>query len=344
MPVVVVELPSPAPPGVAHALIDACSQSVREGRCVLATEPDPEPPGARAAVTWDEASELIAHVEVEVTSGETRGSRRRTIVFKQSDARVERWRTVGLTIATLVGDVLHPGESGATPESSGALPPPEPSAEQPSRGTGEQEPSPASAHPEQNPETGTMLIPSKKNEGQDVHRAPPPERRLHTTWVSVAAITGPGLERGYNRFGAGIDFGYRPTKLPVFARIAVAYTLRPEDKQGVSVEWETLSIGAGAVFPIWRFDIEPRLSLGIENVHGSVTDPATQRSDAGNQLGVNGRAGIDIVWPWPRVGIVGSFEGWRAHAPTRIVVAGRDSGVSAPWGWQIALGGRFYLD
>src|SRR5215470_4515298 len=122
MPVVTVELAGPAPSAIAHALIDACSTTVREGRCVLSTEPLSEPSGARASVIWDDASERVARIEVVVTTARAHESRTRALAFKESDARVERWRTVGLTIATLVGDVLHPPSEQAKQSSEGGAP------------------------------------------------------------------------------------------------------------------------------------------------------------------------------------------------------------------------------
>jgi hypothetical protein len=344
MPVVVVALPAPTPPGSAQALLEACSQGVREGRCVLSTDPTPEAEAAQASVTWDE-TDRVAYVSVEVTTGDNRGARRRTLAFKQSDARVERWRTVGLTIATLVGDVLHPEEAGVPSERAESTAPaastPDENARTPQ---GNVEPAPTKTG---EPEAPVVAVPaSPPVRAVTTERLAPKaaQGRMHRSWVTLAVLTGPGLEDGDFRFGAGLDLGYRPAELPLFGRIAIAYAARPTDSRGLSIEWETLSLGLGAAFLLSALSLEPRIAFGLENVHAGISDPATGRNDAGNQLGVNARAGIDAVWQWPRLGIVGSFDGWRAHAPTQVLVGGQDSGATSGWGWTVGLGGRLFLD
>jgi hypothetical protein len=300
-------------------------------------------------VTWSDPSELVAIIKVEVTSGDARGSRRRTIAFKQSDARVERWRTVGLTIATLVGDVQHPNEAGAPPPTAaGSSPGATSAAGQPAAPTAAVPGATAATSATGPPRDATGKIPTAATQPITGETQPAPPAagppRTHTSWVSLLAVTGPGLEEDGWRFGGRLEFGYRPTKLPLFGRIAVAYAIRPADSAGLSVAWETLSLGGGAAFAFSSLSLEPRISLGIENVHASVSDVVTRANDSGNQLGVNVRGGLDAVWQWPRFGIVGSFEGWRAHAPTQVVVSGQNAGVSSAWGWDLGLGGRLYLD
>ena len=126
LPIVVIEI---APPDAAveleAALEHGCSEAVARGRCEVAhIGDDPAQPDAIAIVSWQDAEQQSARVQV----GLRRDGRwlERTLTFEQRDAPVERWRAVGLAIATLVGEL--PGEPGnrpvTPPATPGVAPPP----------------------------------------------------------------------------------------------------------------------------------------------------------------------------------------------------------------------------
>ena len=103
---VMVEIAPPDPPAaLAQALLDACSSAVRVGRCTLDDPGSSAGPVVVAIVRWDGAEGRRAHVEVGLRNAGERGWSPRNLDFSAADPPIERWRSVGLTIATLVGDM-----------------------------------------------------------------------------------------------------------------------------------------------------------------------------------------------------------------------------------------------
>jgi hypothetical protein len=152
------------------------------------------------------------------------------------------------------------------------------------------------------------------------------------------------LTTGEWRFGAWADAAFRPTALPLFARLGLGYASRATDSRGLSVQWETLTFGVGAVVGSGSLRFEPHLSVGLENVHAAATAAATGKKDSGAQLGATLHLCLDGVWQLARLGLVARFEGSEAHAPTRITVEDRDVGTSAATNWGLGLGMRYYIE
>jgi hypothetical protein len=356
MPVVAVELIAPGPPAVmAHTLLDSCSRTVREGRCVLSSSAVAEPRIAIVTVRFDDASEGVARVEVRAGDGAPFALHSRVIVFKKTDARVERWRTVGLTIATLVGDALAPtaGEpTGVTHGSEATLAdvPPgtavidDANVERPHESSPVAAPIPRSTNDEKSvtaplPASASAITPASPSDRPSTARGLP-----HALWVGVSGALGPGLESGAWRWGASIDAGLRAKRLPLFAHLGLSYRWRPADSRGLSVQWQGLTLGGGVALGSVSLRIEPRLAIGIENIHAAVTDRATGRSDSGDQLGLSAHAAVDGVWQWSRGAAVATFDGFAAHSPTQIVVKERPFGTAAAAGFCLGLGARYFFE
>jgi hypothetical protein len=343
MPIVAVELATPAPPAaMARALLDVCSASVREGTCVLSTEATAEPRLAVATVTWSDATERNVSIEVHLTSGDT-SARTRTIAFKDSDVRLERWRSAGLTIATLVGDALAPKTAGGGAESPTPVGVASFGGEETPHGPDAAKPAEQGAPPptlEPPPTVEAARAPSDHAPSGPSGGTSLP----HTVWAGLSGTAGPGLDEGAWKFGALVDVAYRPTPLPVFGRISFEYATRGTDSQGLSVQWQTVTLGAGGVLGHGALRLEPHLAFGVENVHAGATDPATGTHESGNQLGVSFHGGIDGILQLSRLGIVAFLQGKQALAPTRIVVKGEPAGTSPATGWGFGIGVRYFFE
>jgi hypothetical protein len=99
---VVVELINPhAVAPHADEMVAACTASLRNGQCVLASDaPAARPADVLAHVTVEDA--LRFEIRVTRSAGQTTSSR--VLEFREVDAPEERWRTVGITIASGTGD------------------------------------------------------------------------------------------------------------------------------------------------------------------------------------------------------------------------------------------------
>jgi hypothetical protein len=95
-------LPADVPAEYAPAMVAACSGAVTEGSCAMAaTLTESTRPDAIALVLWQ--GEGFLRVTVRVGRGNGQWVQR-ALAFSERDSITERFTTVGLTVATLVGE------------------------------------------------------------------------------------------------------------------------------------------------------------------------------------------------------------------------------------------------
>jgi len=117
-PVVTIDvMPADVPAEYAPAMVDACTQALPEGSCALASAtPESTQPEAVALVLWQ--GDRLLQVTVRVGRHGTQWVARH-LEFSERDTLADRFTTVGLTVATLVGE-------GKAAENGNAAPPVEP--------------------------------------------------------------------------------------------------------------------------------------------------------------------------------------------------------------------------
>ena len=117
-------LPADIPAEYAPAMVAACSDAIAEGSCAMAaTLTESTRPDAVALVLW-QGGEFL-QVTVRVGRGNGRWLQR-ALAFSERDSITERFTTVGLTVATLVGETNLPApnpEPVAGPPSVSVAPP-----------------------------------------------------------------------------------------------------------------------------------------------------------------------------------------------------------------------------
>ncbi len=300
LPTVVIEAP-PAERGTALAavMVDACSQAVFEGQCALASEGGDEADTqaqAVAIVTWTGADHRVARVEVGLRRAARGEWLSRTIEFTKDDAPAERWKAVGLVIATLAGQTLHVEAPAPTaPPPAPSAPPPAPRPEAPPTRTG--------------------------SSGHD------------TAWLDVEALLAPGLDTGAARRGGSLRVAWAPSSVPLFATVGAAYAWTPRDAStGLASSWTTLALGVGAVTPAaggaLRFDA--RLEALAQRFDASAV-AASGATDDGSRWVGGARLGVDGAWmPARFVGVVASAEGSLLGGGTDVTVGGVRAGRDAP--------------
>src|SRR5258708_28666544 len=101
-PAVVVEMhASDASSSYAQVLVDACTEGLRDGGVCALDAGTGDSSRAVAIVSWDGIHRSAAKIDVGVRRGAHADWLTRNVTFAASDAEVERWRSVGLIIATL---------------------------------------------------------------------------------------------------------------------------------------------------------------------------------------------------------------------------------------------------
>jgi hypothetical protein len=120
-------LPADVPAEYAPAMVAACSGAIAEGSCAMAaTLLESTRPDAVALVLWQGQEYLQVTVRVGRGNGQWL---QRALTFSERDSISERFTTVGLTVATLVGETMpqqEPIPAPPVPAPRSLLPPPAP--------------------------------------------------------------------------------------------------------------------------------------------------------------------------------------------------------------------------
>jgi hypothetical protein len=251
-------LPADVPAEYAPAMVGACSDALTSGRCAMAqTLPESTQPEAVALVLWQ--GEAFLQVTVRVGRGGGQWVAR-ALSFSENDSLSERWTTVGLTVATLVGETrglnvtMQSAPAGATTQIA------------------------ASADGKQ---TDVAPLPAARPNPL------PPER-----WQGrFGAVTGPGWDLGGWRMGGWLSLGFRIAGTPLVLNALGSYAL----SQGPTIEsaelssrWATVGVGVG-VTGIWPM-LDLAGSAAVEVLYRRV-DVAYRDQDIGDEeVPVNLRA------------------------------------------------------
>jgi hypothetical protein len=234
-------LPADVPAEYAPAMVAACSDALAEGSCALAASlPESTQPEAVALVLWQGEGFLQVTVRVGRGGGQWTA---RALTFSERDSISERWTTVGLTVATLVGetralDTKASGRAATTPPAVAA--------------TGE------SAAPLSHPAPTVGPSPAER---------PPPATAEPKLWRgSLGLLTGPGWDTGGWQFGGWLSLGFRLPATPVLIHALGSYAL----SNGPSVEgaelssrFTTVGIGAGLTGSIAAIDVAGSAALEV---------------------------------------------------------------------------------
>jgi hypothetical protein len=94
----------PPAPELRGVVLSACSDALKHRSCVASEDKDQGAPSATALIAWPDGTDR--HVRVTLERFDVPRGRRidRDTRFADEDPLVERWRTIGLVIAALVGE------------------------------------------------------------------------------------------------------------------------------------------------------------------------------------------------------------------------------------------------
>jgi hypothetical protein len=297
-------------------MVGACSEGLRGGGvCALAAAKN-EPSPAVAIVAWDDEGHLAVRVEVGLRRGDQSEWLARQVAFRESDAEVERWRAVGLIIATLVGEASSVAEARAAPPAI-AEPPHEP------------------AHPpEPSPEAPKIAPPF----------SPRPARWCFDLAFDLARGTSDGLgaRGGALRVSRYLGAG------ALFATSSLRYEAQPSAAPQIDLAWgwATIGLGAALIIPGTRMLIDARVEPTLGWLRASVAHGAG--AESGLLVGL--REGLAATW-W-LTDAIGASLGAEAYETTQraVVRLSVDGGPPAaqmteqPLGWTTLFALRFRLD
>jgi hypothetical protein len=299
-PAVVIDLGTRVPAAEAAWVLESCNAAIVNGSCELDTTAS-EPPRALAIVRWLGSQRLAVRIEVGLREAERAAWSVRELDFLARDPVRERWRSVGLVVATLVGEVeagREPGPDAAPPLEDTAPTPPisgQPASEQ-------QPAEPATAAASEVPVRGTPAPPAAPEAA-----APPPSRRApapvaksptsvevplphvplarRPLFIGAGVLAGQGATFDPLRWGAGLRAGWISPAGWVLSGSA-DYSRFELDVNALEAGWFRLAFAPGYRF--WlseRWSIDLGLELGARVLRAVPNAAGSQRRTAWSAQG-----------------------------------------------------------
>jgi hypothetical protein len=278
LPAVVIDLGTQVAPAEAASVLEACNAAIVAGSCELEAAAS-EPPQAIAIVRWSGSEQRRVRIEVGLREAERPAWSVREVAFSPGDPLRERWRTVGLVIATLAGELdtaqdenetarpvapagstLKQSAEAAT-SSSGAQAADEQPAVQPAapavtaRTTPPSAPRPAAQLPQPPPPSDAASSPLGAHELARLPIARP------ETFVAAGVLAGEGADFDPMRWGGALRAGWISPPGWVFS-VAADYS---RFDLGSTLDAAWLRMAAGAGYHLWfaeRWSAELSLELG----------------------------------------------------------------------------------
>jgi hypothetical protein len=262
----------------------------------------------RAQVTWLEGD---LGADIQVLLGDP--PLRRTLRFKNEDPLVERWRAVGLIIATLT-------EVRRTELAE--VPPPEE----------------AQVPVEQVPLLPALPSPLPPPPASNVLPAPPapadPGARW-ARWWELGVTASPAL--GGARGQAGVWAGFRQQlgALPLLGVLEASWASGLAEPDGVKLQAFSVAAGLGAFLSRGGWRPRVRAELLGERRSASIEEGSTGEHGSGFRAVVGGRVGADLLSPtWRRLGVL---LGADATVAARTGIRVRGEPVASVPGFRLGL-------
>lgn len=292
-----------ASPELEAALVRACTAAVREGDCAVDRDRPEMQRTAVAVVRWS-AHEHDVRIEFSTENDEGSRTLSRSLSFTDADERRERWRTVGLTIATLAGEA-----EPATGDKARSAP--------------------------------TELPPARSKHAQP--NQAPRSLDAPKLWLDAGGLVGTALDTASPRYGVWADVGARLGASPFVGVAGIDYSFA-RGEPFLSVQWLSLAAGLGAQVGSANRGLvfEGSALFLVERQQVSASDGA--RADADAVFGFGGRAKAVLVWQLGVFSPLLGAEGWVNAAPLRVLVHNQYAGTAPRTGGAIVLGVRAQLD
>ncbi len=264
-----------------------------------------ESPAAVASVAWDRDGNALLTVRLRDAEHDLT----RELSFDRQDPELQRWRSAGLTIATIVDELEvrreeeHAAAAAESADTNGrgeaarlaekpAAPPP-----------------PAAAPAAKPPQTAKLVAAPKRSPA----RAP----FASATHLELGGLGGTGLAGGIWRGGVYAGGAHDLAGLPAFANLTVGYLLSARGNTDLtpSVTWTLWGLGGGFywVASPFRFELNAELNLVLTSASARAT--ASNAQDTGSRWLPGAALGARGLWParGPLAIVLGARGDWTAR-------------------------------
>jgi hypothetical protein len=326
LPPIVVDLGPDVGAREVQIVLDACNQAIVGGVCLSDTLTSDEPARARAFARSQGARSRIVRIEVRLRSTEQPSWLVRELRFAPGDPAIERWRSVGLAIATLVGE----GERQQTAEANGE---PEPSPP-PSRVDPPAAPAPVPA-----PRVARIEAPAEAPPADVVEPSPP---RWEGVFLGVGLLTGPGFDDDVWRFGGQARAGWASSSGWQLLS-SIGYSLRASE-QTFTAAWFSLQAGVGYRLQLAEhFSSAISLQAGVQQMRFEVLSGGV--ADTQQRWNPLGSVGVDGWWrPSSAFGVWAGLDAQSIGRRSRLLLEpDRLAATSYPVDLTFAVGVGWWL-
>lgn len=296
MPTVVVDLGADASPERIQWVLDACNAAIGAGRCVSEAPSGEAPPRAVAIVRVKDAEGRSVLIEVGTRDSAHADWSLRELRFEIRDPPRERWRSVGLALATLVGE-LDPSDDVEPP----APPPaPAPQSTEPSSRTAPPAPRPGEAPPDPGLEAELpQATPTRSPRRLELEL--PVERPR--AFVGLAILAAQGSIEEPLRWGGGASGGWISAP-GLFVMASADYSTVRTAGSRLRLDWLRLEAGAG--YRVWaseRWSLSGAVLAGARRLGADFdSDVGLRQVAAWSPLG---SVRLDVWWQLVRFGGLG---------------------------------------
>jgi hypothetical protein len=321
LPAVVVDLGSQLGPEEAAWVLDACNAAIVTGTCELDTTAT-EAPRAVAIVRLLGSDGRSVRIEVGLREADRASWSVRAIEFAPHDPARERWRSVGLVLATLVGEVEAAQAERQSPEAS--APPTADGEALPGARDGARSVAEASDTKPEPPRPQPATTPAAASSGDARSRADAPPIASPTqtvdagprssvlraplrrpgVFVGIGILSGPGAALEPLRWGAGARGGWISRGGWVLSA-AADYSQVSFDAGAIDVDWWRATVGPG--YRAWlseRWSLDLGVEIGLRNLRVAPSAAGSIRSSAWSPVG----AAHFEAW-WQAVAAGGAWAG-----------------------------------
>jgi hypothetical protein len=333
-PAVVVDFSVEAPVNAVEWVLDACNAAISAGACVSERDAAQPAPRAVAIVRALKGGSMSVRIEVGLDGDEQASWLVRVLEFSRQDPVDERWRSVGLAVATLVGEVeatekatpdrppqtgLPPTES--QPELAASAPLPEP---------------PAQAEPERPKDVVTPDVPPAVAEPDeplaDVAELPAEPLVRPVVFAGIGALAAQGSVTEPLRWGGGGRGGW------LFGdgwelSIAGDYSQLSLLTGGADVSWVRTSAGLGYRMWFarrWSASFSAHLGVRMLRIDARGRQAAQRISSTFSPLA---RGSVDVWWQLAHFGgLWASIDVASIGRRTRLIGADGEPVASLPLG------------
>jgi hypothetical protein len=336
LPPIVVDLGPNVAPAEVQYVLDACNEVVAEGECVAeGAQGLIEAPRALAIARNTDRRGRAVRIEVRLTDAEQRPLVR-TLRFTPEDPARERWRSVGLAIATLVGEGQRAEDAEQAARAAGEPEPPAapepataepPAAEPPAERSAE--PAPARPPPAatSEPRAARVVVDDERE----------PVVPLDGIYLGLGVFGGPALDDGSARVGVSLRGGWAsPAGFSLLG--SASYSVRAASGDAFSVSW--LSFSAGVGYRLWltdSFTAAVNAQAGVQQLRFEATDGGSI-SDA-SVVNPLVSLGVDGWWlPWEHFGFWLALEGHTIFRKSELFVGDTRSATTQPVDFTGLLG------